>query len=178
MDIVHETIDRASEGYKEIMDFMLETIPTPRAQVKEYAPKIHVFKINPEKIKEVIGKGGEMIDKIIEQCDNIKIDFEDDGTCFLTHEKQEMIEKAKNLILEIATDLKVGQVFDAKIVRVEAYGLFVQLPKGKQGLCHVSNLGQKFTDGLEKHFKIGDTINVVISQIGFDGKIAVKRKLG
>ena len=118
-----------------------------------------------------------MIDKIIEQCDNIKIDFEDDGTCFLTHEKQEMIEKAKNLILEIATDLEVGQVFDAKIVRVEAYGLFVQLPKGKQGLCHVSNLGQKFTDGLEKHFKIGDTINVVISQIGFDGKIAVKRKL-
>lgn len=178
LDIVHETIDRASEGYKEIMDFMLETIPTPRAQVKEYAPKIHVFKINPEKIKEVIGKGGEMIDKIIEQCDNIKIDFEDDGTCFLTHEKQEMIEKAKNLILEIATDLEVGQVFDAKIVRVEAYGLFVQLPKGKQGLCHVSNLGQKFTDGLEKHFKVGDTINVVISQIGFDGKIAVKRKLG
>ena len=177
LDIVHETIDRASEGYKEIMDFMLETISTPRAQVKEYAPKIHVFKINPEKIKEVIGKGGEMIDKIIEQCDNIKIDFEDDGTCFLTHEKQEMIEKAKNLILEIATDLEVGQVFDAKIVRVEAYGLFVQLPKGKQGLCHVSNLGQKFTDGLEKHFKIGDTINVVISQIGFDGKIAVKRKL-
>lgn len=178
LDIVHETIDRASEGYKEIMDFMLETIPTPRAQVKEYAPKIHVFKINPEKIKEVIGKGGEMIDKIIEQCDNIKIDFEDDGTCFLTHEKQEMIEKAKSLILEIATDLEVGQVFDAKIVRVEAYGLFVQLPKGKQGLCHISNLGQKFTDGLDKHFKIGDTINVVISQIGFDGKIAVKRKLG
>ena len=178
LDIVHETIDRASEGYKEIMDFMLETIPAPRAQVKEYAPKIHVFKIKPEKIKEVIGKGGEMIDKIIEQCDNIKIDFEDDGTCFLTHEKQEMIEKAKNLILEIATDLEVGQVFDAKIVRVEAYGLFVQLPKGKQGLCHVSNLGQKFTDGLEKHFKVGEMINVVISQIGFDGKIAVKRKLG
>lgn len=178
LQIIHETIDRASKWYKEIMDFMLETIGQPREAVKEYAPKIHVFKINPEKIKEVIGKGGEVIDKIIEQCDNIKIDFEDDGTCFLTHSKQEIIEKAKNLILEIATDLEVGQVFDAKIVRVEAYGLFVQLPKGKQGLCHVSNLGQKFTDGLDKHFKFGDTIHVVISQIGQDGKIAVKRKLG
>ena len=178
LQIVHETIDRASKWYKEIMDFMLETIGQPREAVKEYAPKIHVFKINPEKIKEVIGKGGEVIDKIIEQCDNIKIDFEDDGTCFLTHSKQEIIEKAKNLIMEIATDLEVGQVFDAKVVRVEAYGLFVQLPKGKQGLCHVSNLGQKFTDGLDKHFKVGDVIHVVISQIGQDGKIAVKRKLG
>ena len=110
---------------------MLQTIAEPRAQVKEYAPKIHVFSIKPEKIKEVIGKGGEMIDKIIEQCDNIKIDFEDDGTCFLTHSNQAIIEKAKNLILEIATDLEVGQSFEAKVVRIADFGLFVQLPKRK-----------------------------------------------
>ena len=177
LNIVHETIDRASAGYKEIMDFMLQTISEPRAQVKEYAPKIHVFSIKPEKIKEVIGKGGEVIDKIIEQCDNIKIDFEDDGTCFLTHSNQAIIEKAKNLILEIATDLEVGQSFEAKVVRIADFGLFVQLPKGKQGLCHVSNLGQKYPDGLDKHFKLGDLINVTISNIGQDWKIAVKRKL-
>ena len=177
LNIVHETIDRASTGYKEIMDFMLQTIAEPRVQVKEYAPKIHVFSIKPEKIKEVIGKGGEMIDKIIEQCDNIKIDFEDDGTCFLTHSNQAIIEKAKNLILEIATDLEVGQSFEAKVVRIADFGLFVQLPKGKQGLCHVSNLGQKYPDGLDKHFKLGDLINVTISNIGQDWKIAVKRKL-
>ena len=177
LNIVHETIDRASAGYKEIMDFMLQTIAEPRTQVKEYAPKIHVFSIKPEKIKDVIGKGGETIDKIIEQCDGIKIDFEDDGTCFLTHSNQAIIEKAKNLILEIATDLEVGQSFEAKVVRIADFGLFVQLPKGKQGLCHVSNLGQKYPDGLEKHFKLGDLINVTISNIGQDGKIAVKRKL-
>ena len=177
LTIVHETIDRASAGYKEIMDFMLQTIAEPRTQVKEYAPKIHVFSIKPEKIKDVIGKGGETIDKIIEQCDGIKIDFEDDGTCFLTHSNQAIIEKAKNLILEIATDLEVGQSFEAKVVRIADFGLFVQLPKGKQGLCHVSNLGQKYPDGLEKHFKLGDLINVTISNIGQDGKIAVKRKL-
>ena len=177
LTIVHETIDRASTGYKEIMDFMLQTIAEPRTQVKEYAPKIHVFSIKPEKIKDVIGKGGETIDKIIEQCDGIKIDFEDDGTCFLTHSNQAIIEKAKNLILEIATDLEVGQSFEAKVVRIADFGLFIQLPKGKQGLCHVSNLGQKYPDGLEKHFKLGDLINVTISNIGQDGKIAVKRKL-
>ena len=177
LNIVHETIDRASAGYKEIMDFMLQTIAEPRTQVKEYAPKIHVFSIKPEKIKDVIGKGGETIDKIIEQCDGIKIDFEDDGTCFLTHSNQAIIEKAKNLILEIATDLEVGQSFEAKVVRIADFGLFVQLPKGKQGLCHVSNLGQKYPDGLDKHFKLGDLINVTISNIGQDGKIAVKRKL-
>ena len=177
LNIVHETIDRASAGYKEIMDFMLQTITEPRTQVKEYAPKIHVFSIKPEKIKDVIGKGGETIDKIIEQCDGIKIDFEDDGTCFLTHSNQAIIEKAKNLILEIATDLEVGQSFEAKVVRIADFGLFVQLPKGKQGLCHVSNLGQKYPDGLDKHFKLGDLINVTISNIGQDGKIAVKRKL-
>ena len=177
LTIVHETIDRASAGYKEIMDFMLQTIAEPKTQVKEYAPKIHVFSIKPEKIKDVIGKGGETIDKIIEQCDGIKIDFEDDGTCFLTHSNQAIIEKAKNLILEIATDLEVGQSFEAKVVRIADFGLFVQLPKGKQGLCHVSNLGQKYPDGLEKHFKLGDLINVTISNIGQDGKIAVKRKL-
>ena len=177
LNIVHETIDRASAGYKEIMDFMLQTIAEPRTQVKEYAPKIHVFSIKPEKIKDVIGKGGETIDKIIEQCDGIKIDFEDDGTCFLTHSNQAIIEKAKNLILEIATDLEVGQSFEAKVVRIADFGLFVQLPKGKQGLCHISNLGQKYPDGLEKHFKLGDLINVTISNIGQDGKIAVKRKL-
>ena len=109
-----------------------------------------------------------MIDKIIEQCDNIKIDFEDDGTCFLTHSNQAIIEKAKNLILEIATDLEVGQSFEAKVVRIADFGLFVQLPKGKQGLCHVSNLGQKYPDGLDKHFKLGDLINVTISNIGQD----------
>ncbi|HPC34719.1 MAG TPA: polyribonucleotide nucleotidyltransferase, partial [Candidatus Absconditabacterales bacterium] len=178
MEIVHETISRAIQGYNEIMDVMLEAMPTHRAQVKESAPKIRVFQINPDKVKEVIGKGGDVINQIIEDCDGIKIDFDDDGTCFLTHPDQAMIEKAEKIIREIATDLEVGQSFEANISRIEDYGVFVDLPKGKKGLCHISDLGQRFEGGLEKHFKIGQTMNVVIKEIDNMGRIKVKRKLG
>lgn len=174
MDIVHETITRACEGYKEIMDFMLETIPTPRDHVAQYAPKIHVMKINPDKIKEVIGKWGDVINKIIEESGGVKIDLEDDGMCFITHQDQKSIDKAVEMILEIVTDLEVGQTFEAKITRVEEYGVFVQLPKKKMGLCHVSQLGQKFTPPLSNHFKIWASLKVTITGIDATGKIWCK----
>ncbi len=131
LSIVFETIDQAFIGYNEIMDVMLETLPAPRPQVGRYAPKLEILHINPDKIKEVIGKGGEVINKMIEQCDGIKIDFEDDGTCFLAHPDQEMINKAKALISEIVTDLEVGQQFDGEISKVEDSYMFIRLPKGK-----------------------------------------------
>jgi polyribonucleotide nucleotidyltransferase len=93
----------------------------------------------------------------------------------LTHPEQAMIDKAKALILEIATDLEVWQEFDAEITRVEDYGVFVKLPKWKLGLCHVSNMWEKFADGLANHFKVGEKFKCVISSIWADGKIAVKR---
>ncbi|MDD3262438.1 MAG: polyribonucleotide nucleotidyltransferase [Candidatus Absconditabacteria bacterium] len=174
MDIVHETITRACDGYKEIMDFMLETISAPRTAVGTYAPKIHTMKINPDKIKEVIGKGGDVINKIIEESGGVKIDLSDDGMCFITHQDQKSIDKAVEMITEIITDLEVGQTFDAKITRVEDYGVFVQLPKKKMGLCHVSQLGQKFTPPLSNHFKIGANIKVTITGIDPTGKIGCK----
>jgi polyribonucleotide nucleotidyltransferase len=172
--IVFETIDQAFTGYNEIMDVMLETLPAPRPAVGKYAPKIHVFTVDPEKIKDVIGKGGEVINKIIEQCDGIKIDFEDDGTCYLTHPDQAMIDKAKGLILEIVTDLELGQQFEAEITRVEDSYMFVRLPKGKNGFLHVSNLAQKPAGSLTTAYKVGGKLKVEISKIEHDGKIAVK----
>ncbi len=177
MNIVHETVNRAIEWYNEIMDFMLQTISEPNKQVKEFAPKIRVFKINEDKVREVIGKWWEVINDIIERCGDIKIDFDDDGTCFLTHPDQVMIEKAEAIIMEIVTDLEVGQVFDAKVARIEEYGLFVDLPKGKKWLCHISALGQRFTDKLDKHFKIWQELKVQISEIDDMGRIKVRRKL-
>lgn len=174
MDIVHETITRACEGYKEIMDFMLETIPAPRTAVGTYAPKIFTMKISPDKIKEVIGKWGDVINKIIEVSGWVKIDLSDDGMCFITHQDQLAIDKAVEMIKEIITDLEIGQTFDAKITRVEEYGIFVQLPKKKMGLCHVSQLGQKFTPPLTNHFKIGTTLKVTITWIDPTGKIWCK----
>lgn len=173
MDIVHETIDRAFEGYAEIMDVMLKTIDKPRPEVGEYAPKIKIIHIKPDKVREVIGKGGEVINKIIEENDHIKIDFEDDGTCYLTHPNAETIKNVEAIILDIASDLEVGQEFEAKIKRIEDYGLFVALPKGKMGLCHISNLGQRYDTPLTKHFKLFQTIKVKIKGIDPDGKVAV-----
>jgi polyribonucleotide nucleotidyltransferase len=175
MDIVHETIERACQWYKEIMDFMLETIPAPRDHVATYAPKVHIMHVSPDKIKEVIGKWGEVINRIIEESGWVKIDLEDDGSCFVTHQDQAVIDKAVEMIKEIITDIEVGQIFDTNITRVEDYGVFVQLPKRKMGLCHISHLGQKYTLPLSNHFKVGEKINVTVSSIGTDGKIACKK---
>jgi polyribonucleotide nucleotidyltransferase len=173
MNIVHETMDRAFEWYNQIMDFMLQTIDKPRNHVGQYAPKIFIIKVAMDKIKEVIWKWWDVINKIIEDCNGIKIDFEDDGTCYLTHPDQEMIDKATAIIKEIVTDLEAGQEFDAKITRIEDYGLFVQLPKNKLWLCHISNLWQKYQIPLSNHFKIWDKIRIKIKGIDHDGKVAV-----
>ena len=131
MDIIHETIDRACEGYKEIMDFMLKTLDKPNATLREHAPKIQIIHIKPDKVREVIGKGGDVINGIIDANPGVKIDFEDDGTCYIGHKDQAVIDKVIAIVLEIASDLEPGQEFDAKIKRIEDYGLFVELPKKK-----------------------------------------------
>ena len=177
MEIVKETVRRAIDGYQWIMDFMLQTIDKPRASVATHAPKIVIIKVPLSKVKEVIGKWWDVINKIIELCGGVKIDFEEDGSCFITHKDQASIDKAVDMIKEIITDLEVGQIFDAKITRVEDYWVFVQLPKKKMWLCHVSQMGQRFDDGLAKHFKIGDVMKVVISGVDPDGKVSVKRAL-
>ena len=173
MDIIHETITKAIAWYNEIMDFMLQTIDKPRDHVATYAPKIFAFKVPMLKVKEVIWKWWDVINKIIEDCGDIKIDFEDDGTCYLTHQDQAMIDKALGIIKEIVTDLEAGQEFDAKVTRVEDYWLFVQLPKNKMWLCHISNLGQRYEIPLTNHFKIWQIIRVKIKWIDHDWKVAV-----
>lgn len=159
------------------MEFMLGVIPSPRVNLSQYAPKMIVFKINPAKVKEVIGKGGEMIDKIIAASGGVKIDFEDDGTCFITDVNQENIDKAKAMIEEIATDLEINKVYEGRISRIEEYGVFVELPKKKVGLCHISALGPNMNGDLNKHFKIGDMMKVKVTEIDATGKVKVRREL-
>ena len=177
MDIIYETIDRALVGYNTIMDFMLETIAEPRLQVGIYAPKIKVLKIAPDKVRAVIGKGGEVIDKIIELSWGVKIDFEDDGTCFITHTDQAGIDKAVALIEDIAVDLEIGVPYEGVVTRVEDYGLFMALPKKKSWMLHVSKIGQRYEDALSKHFKIGDKMQVKITAVDDKGRINLERVL-
>lgn len=174
MDIIHNTIDLAHTGRDEIMEVMLETIPTHRSQLSPYAPKMVVIKINPDKVKMVIGKGGEMIDKIIELSGGVKIDFEDDGTCYIAHMDQDKIDKAIELIKEIAEDLPLNTVIEGKIVKVEAFGFFVDLPKKQSGLIHVSQLGELAKPTVTAHFKPGQTVKVIATGIDDKGRLQLK----
>ena len=174
MEIIQQTIALAHTGRNEILDVMLETIPTHRPQLSPYAPKMVVIKINPDKVKMVIGKGGEMIDKIIELSGGVKIDFEDDGTCYIAHMDQDKIDKAIQLIKDIAEDLPLNTPISGVIAKVEAFGFFVDLPKKQSGLIHVSQLGELGKPTVSAHFKPGQTVSVIATGTDDKGRLQLK----
>ncbi|MBO4962931.1 MAG: polyribonucleotide nucleotidyltransferase, partial [Clostridia bacterium] len=146
--ILRQAISQANQGRQHILNKMLECIPAPNAQVSKYAPKIITFNINPEKIKDVIGSGGKMINKIIEET-GVKIDIEDDGKVYIATQDSTMAEKAKQIILNIATDIEVGKQYTGKVVRILAFGAFVDLGAGKEGMIHISKLSSKRVEKVE-----------------------------
>ncbi len=176
LPMVFETIEKANIGRNEILDFMLQTIAEPRKETSPYAPKIVSFVIPEDRIRKVIGKGGETIDKIIEAAGGVKIDFEDDGTVFIADTDMAKIQKARELIEDIALDLPLNQEIEWKVARVEAYGVFVELPRNKSGLCHIKALGLKWGT-VEAAFKVGDPIKVLITEIDQKGRYNLKRVL-
>ncbi len=175
VDIVHETIADARVARLRILDKMLETISAPRASLSPYAPKLVVMMIDPDKIKSVIGKWGEMINKIIELSWGVKIDFEDDGKCFISHTDQDKIDKAIELIKDITEDLPLNTPLDGVVSRVEDYGLFVNLPRKKSGLIHVSQLNSPMGTSLAASYKIGQTLKVMVIGADDQGRLKLKK---
>lgn len=175
-NIFEEALAQAHKARLEILDNMLACIPCPREQLSPYAPKIAMMNIDPDKIKDVIGPGGKMINEIIAQCDNVKIDIDDDGKVVIYHNDYDTIEKAKQMISDIVRVAKVGDVYAAKVVRLEKFGAFVNLFGNTDGLLHISKISHHRVDKVEDVLKLGDIIDVKVTGIDNKGRINVSAK--
>lgn len=175
-NIFEEALAQAHKARLEILDNMLACISSPREQLSPYAPKIAMMNIDPDKIKDVIGPGGKMINEIITQCDNVKIDIDDDGKVVIYHNDYDTIEKAKQMISDIVRVAKVGDVYAAKVVRLEKFGAFVNLFGNTDGLLHISKISHHRVDKVEDVLKLGDIIDVKVTEIDNKGRINVSAK--
>ena len=175
-NIFEEALAQAHKARLEILDNMLVCISSPREQLSPYAPKIAMMNIDPDKIKDVIGPGGKMINEIIAQCDNVKIDIDDDGKVVIYHNDYDTIEKAKQMISDIVRVAKVGDVYAAKVVRLEKFGAFVNLFGNTDGLLHISKISHHRVDKVEDVLKLGDIIDVKVTEIDNKGRINVSAK--
>ena len=183
--VLKEALAQAKKARFQILDVMEEQISEPRKELSPYAPKIKVMNINPEKIKEVIGRGGETITKIILESSNVtsvsdkdavKIDIEDDGRVMIYHTDYAIIDKAMSMIEAITREVEIGKVYTGKVVDIQEFGCFVELWPGCEGLCHISKLDKERVEKVSDVVKVGDEI--VVKAIGYDkrGKLDLSRK--
>ena len=175
-DILKEALAQAHEGRLTILENMNSAISKARDDVSEYAPKMDVIMLPVDKIRDVIGTGGKTINQIIEDCDQVKIDIDDDGRCVIYHTSREAINKAKGIIEGIIKEAKVGEIYDATVVRLEKYGAFVELFKGTDALLHVSKISHERVDKPSDVLKIGDVIKVKVTEIDEKGRVNVSAK--
>ena len=168
-EIFKEALAQAKKGRFEILDNMETAIKEPRPDVSKYAPKLDSFDIPADKIREVIGTGGKTINSIIEACDNVKIDISDEGRVVIYHMDRETINKAKEMILNITREAKLGDIYEATVLRLEKFGAFVELWPGHDALLHVSKISHDRVDKPEDVLKIGDKIKVKVTEINDKG---------
>lgn len=173
--IIERALNQALDGRLYILDKMLEALPTPRADLSKYAPRIIRFTINPDKIREVIGPGGKMINKIIAET-GVKIDIEDDGRVYIASPDSEAANKARKIIEGLTREIKLGDVFLGKVVRIMTFGAFVELLPGKDGMVHISKLSNERVGKVEDVVNIGDEILVKVVEIDDKGRINLTRK--
>ncbi|HDN3445876.1 polyribonucleotide nucleotidyltransferase [Staphylococcus aureus] len=169
-EIIEEALEQARRGRLEIMNHMLQTIDQPRTELSAYAPKVVTMIIKPDKIRDVIGPGGKKINEIIDET-GVKLDIEQDGTIFIGAVDQAMINRAREIIEEITREAEVGQTYQATVKRIEKYGAFVGLFPGKDALLHISQISKNRIEKVEDVLKIGDTIEVKITEIDKQGRV-------
>ena len=183
--ILKEALSQAKEARMQVLDLIESTIPKPREEVSKYAPKTESFMINPNKIKDVIGRGGEMITKIILETSGaktvndinaVKVDLEDDGRVVIYHNDKEVIEKTKKMIQDIVREVEIGKVYKGTVTDVLDFGCFVKLWDGCEGLVHVSQLAHERVNKPSDIVKVGDEITVKATGYDKKGKLNLSRK--
>jgi len=173
--IIAEALEQSKKARLEILDKMLNAIPEPRKELSPYAPRIYIIKINPEKIGEVIGPGGKVINEIIDEC-NVSIDIEDTGEIFITAEKEDSARKALEWIKNITREVVIGETFQGNVKRILDFGAFVEILPGQEGLVHISQLSEKRVNKVSDVVKIGDIIPVKVISIDEQGRINLSLK--
>ncbi len=175
-EILAEALTQAREGRMHILEQMLQAIQEPRAKMSKYAPKITIINIKPEKIRDVIGAGGKIINKIIEET-GVKIDIEQDGRVFIASTDEDMINRASDIIQGIVREVVVGEVYEGTVRRIEKFGAFVELLPGKDGLVHISQLAAERVVKVEDVVALGDKLQVKVTEIDAQGRVNLSHKV-
>ena len=184
-EILKEALAQAKKARMEILDVIQAQIPEPRKEVSKYAPKTCIFMINPDKIKDVIGRGGEMITKIIQECSGVvsvnddkavKVDLEDDGRVMIYHMDQEVIDKTRERIENIAREVEIGKVYNCRVVDIQDFGAFVEVWPGCEGLIHISQLDINRVNKTSDIVKVGDEVLAIATGYDKKGKLNLSRK--
>ncbi len=175
-EVLREALAQAHGARAQIMQVIKGAISEPRKDVGKYAPKLAQMKIDVDKIRDVIGQGGKVINDIIAKCDGVKIDIDDDGHVVIYHMDREAINKAKKMIEDIVREAKVGEIYDGTVVRIESYGCFVNLFGDVDGLCHVSKLAHTRVEHPKDVVKVGQKLKVIVTEIDEKGRINLSHK--
>lgn len=174
--ILEEALAQAKTARMEILSNITAELAQPRPELSPYAPKIEMVQIDPEKIKVVIGKGGDTINSIIDQT-GVKIDISQEGNVSIASSDLAMIQKAKEIIQSLVEDVEVNKVYEGTVIRIEKYGCFVEVLPGKSGLLHISQIDHRRVERVEDIFDIGDKVTVKVTGIDEKGRIDLSRKV-
>ncbi|MEK7189651.1 MAG: polyribonucleotide nucleotidyltransferase, partial [Patescibacteria group bacterium] len=173
--IVEETLKRAHEARLKVLEVMNAALPVARAELSQYAPRIVAFKIEIDKIREVIGPGGKIINKIIEDT-GVEIDIEQDGTVSITAVNKEALEKAEKMVRDIVKEVEAGEIYDGTVTRLMDFGAFVEVLPGKEGLVHISEMAWGRTNSVEDVVQVGDKVKVKVKEIDDMGRTNLTMK--
>jgi polyribonucleotide nucleotidyltransferase len=168
-------LEQASQARREILKQMLSTIRQPRTEISGFAPRLLTIRINPEKIGLLIGPGGKTI-KGIQESTGAKIDIDDDGTVFISHMDAAGAEAARSKVEALTEEVKVGKVYDGKVTSIKDFGAFIEILPGRDGLCHISELDDRFVERVDSIVKVGDQIQVKVIAIDEQDRVKLSRK--